>query len=102
MEKYLEMPPLEQLELPVVLAALSDPIRLTMVRELAGEERACGTLAVPVSDSTRSHHLKILRDAGVTLTRVVGTQRLVSLRREDLNARFPGLLDSVLAAAERG
>jgi DNA-binding transcriptional ArsR family regulator len=61
-------------------------------------EQACGLLALPVSDSTRSHHLRVLRDAGVTATRVVGTRRLVSLRREDVDARFPGLLDSVLAA----
>jgi DNA-binding transcriptional ArsR family regulator len=100
MEKFLEMPAREELELPVVLHALSDPIRLAVLREVAdGAEHACGTFELSVSDSTRSHHLKILREAGVTATRVVGTQRLVSLRREDLDARFPGLLNAVLTAA---
>jgi DNA-binding transcriptional ArsR family regulator len=100
MEKFLEMPARGELELPVVLHALSDPIRLAVLREVAdGAEHACGTFELPVSDSTRSHHLKILREAGVTSTRIVGTQRLVSLRREDLDARFPGLLNAVLTAA---
>jgi DNA-binding transcriptional ArsR family regulator len=98
-ENYLEMPDREDLELPAVLHALSDPVRLEIVAALAtAGEQACGLLALPVSDSTRSHHLRVLRDAGVTATRVVGTRRLVSLRREDVDARFPGLLDSVLAA----
>ena len=98
-DNYLEMPDREDLDLPAVLHALSDPVRLEIVAALAGSgEQACGLLALPVSDSTRSHHLRVLRDAGVTATRVVGTRRLVSLRREDVDARFPGLLDSVLAA----
>ena len=96
---YLEMPDRADIELSAVLHALSDPVRLEIVTTLAsGGERACGTLALPVSDSTRSHHLRVLRDAGVTATRVEGTKRIVSLRREDVDARFPGLLDSVLLA----
>jgi DNA-binding transcriptional ArsR family regulator len=98
-DTYLEMPDRADIELPAVLHALSDPVRLEIVATLAsGGERACGTLALPVSDSTRSHHLRVLRDAGVTATRVKGTKRIVSLRREDVDARFPGLLDSVLVA----
>jgi DNA-binding transcriptional ArsR family regulator len=97
--RYLPMPSREELSLSGVLDALADPVRLEIVRELARvEESACGALAVPVAESTRSHHLKTLRAAGVTRTRVVGTQRLVSLRRDDLAARFPALLDAVLAA----
>jgi hypothetical protein len=58
MENFLEMPPRAAIELPAVLHALSDPIRLAVVRELAdGGERVCGTFELPVSDSTRSHHL---------------------------------------------
>jgi hypothetical protein len=41
----------------------------------------------------------VLREDGVTVTRVVGTQRFVSLRRGELAARFPGLLDSVLRSS---
>lgn len=92
----LEMPKRSQLRLPEVLAALSDPVRLEIVRALAkGGEQACGAIPLPVGDSTRSHHFKILRDAGLTVTRVAGTRRLVSLRREDVDARFPGLLAAV-------
>jgi DNA-binding transcriptional ArsR family regulator len=99
METLLEMPPTDELELAGVLDALSDPIRLQIVRELAtGGEQACGAMPLPVSASTRSHHLRILRAAGVTVTRVVGTQRLVALRWDDLESRFPGLLDAVLRA----
>ena len=84
-------------EITTVLHALSDPVRLAIVRQLAdGAEVVCGRFELPVTDSTRSHHLRILREAGVTSTRAVGTQRLVSLRRDDLDAAFPGLLDAVL------
>jgi DNA-binding transcriptional ArsR family regulator len=90
-------PESRQLELPAVLHALSDPVRLQIVCALAdGCEVACGRLGVPVSKSTLSHHLKVLRDAGLTRTRCEGVQRLVSLRAEDVEQRFPGLLACVL------
>jgi DNA-binding transcriptional ArsR family regulator len=94
-------PEAEQLSLPGVLHALSDPIRLEIVRVLGTDgELPCGAIEVPVSKSTLTHHLKVLRDAGVTNTRRDGVQRLVSLRRMDVEARFPGLLDCVLADAD--
>jgi DNA-binding transcriptional ArsR family regulator len=96
---YLPMPDADELELAKVLEALGDPVRLQIVAAIAPGERACGSFPLPVSDSTRSYHLRILREAGVTRTRVSGTQRLVSLRRDDLERGFPGLLGSVLAAA---
>lgn len=92
----------EELELPNVLHALSDPLRLQIIRELDDTtELSCGHLSTAVSKSTMSHHLKVLRDAGLTDTRAEGTQRMVSLRREDLEARFPGLLDCVLDELRR-
>jgi DNA-binding transcriptional ArsR family regulator len=98
-DEILEMPAVEELELPDVLQALSDPVRLQIVRELAaGGEQACGAMPLGVSASTRSHHFKTLREAGLTVTRLHGTQRLVSLRRTDVERRFPGLLAAVLAA----
>jgi DNA-binding transcriptional ArsR family regulator len=100
-DRYLEMPARDEIDLAEVLQALGDPVRLQIVGALAGGERACGSFPLPVSDSTRSHHFKVLRRAGVTATRVHGTQRLASLRRGDLDARFPGLLDSVLDAPRR-
>jgi DNA-binding transcriptional ArsR family regulator len=95
-------PDAERLSLPGVLHALSDPVRLAIVRELAdGVELPCGMLDVPVAKSTLSHHLKVLRDAGVTRTRAEGVQRFVSLRSGDIEGRFPGLLGCVLAYSER-
>jgi DNA-binding transcriptional ArsR family regulator len=83
-----------------VLHALSDPVRLEIVRALDEcPEMSCGRLAAPVSKSTLSHHLKVLREAGVTRTKADGTQRLVSLRSDDLEERFPELLACVLRGA---
>lgn len=89
-----------EIELPAVLHALSDPQRLSIVRALAesDEPRRCGSFGLDVSKSTLTHHFRVLRDAGVIERQVEGTARLNSLRREDLDARFPGLLDAVLEA----
>src|SRR3954468_6095063 len=92
-------PEVGALEIPRVLHALSDPVRLDLVRQLeSADEGRCGTFAAPVSKSTLSHPLKVLREAGVTRTRRSGTTRFVSLRRDDLDARFPGLMAAVLTA----
>ena len=83
-----------------MLHALSDPVRLQIVRSLADrEEQSCSAVEASVSKSTLSHHFKVLREAGLTHTRVNGTHRLVSLRRDELEERFPGLLTSVLDAS---
>jgi DNA-binding transcriptional ArsR family regulator len=94
-------PAREEIELPAVLHALSDPVRLSMVRHLASadEERSCRSFDVPVTKSTCTHHFKVLREAGVIHQRQQGTARLNTLREEDLDARFPGLLASILSAA---
>jgi DNA-binding transcriptional ArsR family regulator len=95
-------PVIDQLSLPGVLHALSDPVRLGIVESLRdGDELSCGALEVPVTKSTLSHHLKVLRDAGLTRTRAEGVHRFVSLRRGDIEALFPGLLDCVLAHSEQ-
>ena len=90
-----------ELELPAVLHALSDPVRLRIVAGLvAGEhERTCGSFDLPVTKSTCTHHFKVLREAGVIHQRQEGTARLNTIRRDDLEARFPGLLAAVLKAA---
>jgi DNA-binding transcriptional ArsR family regulator len=90
-----------EMELSSVLHALGDPVRLRIVRELEGGGfRACGTFAhLGVSASTLSHHFRVLREAGLIDTRHEGARRLNSLRRDEVDARFPGLLDSVLGAA---
>jgi DNA-binding transcriptional ArsR family regulator len=81
-----------------VLQALSDPVRLEIVRQLAERECQCGQLEIPVAKSTASHHLKTLTRAGVTAEREAGTSKFLRLRRAELEERFPGLLESVLRA----
>ena len=92
-----------ELELSAVLHALSDPVRLMIVAELAkGEgEYTCGSFALPVTKSTCTHHFKVLREAGLIHQRQQGTTRLNTLRRDDLEARFPGLLDTILKRGRR-
>lgn len=98
--RNLHHPRVDELTLPDVLHALSDPVRLQIVRTLAErEEMSCSSVEASVSKSTLSHHFKVLREAGVTHTRVNGTHRLVSLRVDELEDRFPGLLESVLEAS---
>src|SRR5918912_4496250 len=92
-------PRLEEVDLTDVLHALSDPVRLEIVRLLADEqERPCSAVEAKVAKSTLSHHFKVLREAGITHTRANGTHRLMSLRKDELDERFPGLLTSVLNA----
>src|SRR5690349_17808421 len=94
-------PQLDDVTLSVMMAALSDPVRVAIVRELACRgEATCGAFEVGVSKATRSHHFKVLREAGLTRTRAEGTHRFVTLRREEVEVRFPGLLVAVLSAAE--
>ena len=89
----------DQIELAAVLHALSDPVRLQIVARIAdGREWTCGSFELPVSKSTCTHHFRVLREAGVIRQRIVGTTKLNSLRREDLEQRFPGLIDAVVGA----
>jgi DNA-binding transcriptional ArsR family regulator len=96
---YLEKiphPAAETLDLATIMRTLGDPLRLEIVRLLAdGRPRVCNELssALGIPPSTGSYHLKLLREAGVTRTRAQGTLRLITLRRDDLEARFPGLVD---------
>jgi DNA-binding transcriptional ArsR family regulator len=94
----LEAPTVEDIDLVEVLQALGDPVRLQIVRFLASIDGpiACHEIPIPVSKSTGSHHLKVLREAGVVSAQVDGTRKYHTLRRDDLDSRFPGLLDSVL------
>ena len=94
-------PPRDELDLAAVLHALSDPARLAIVRQLDGDgECHCGLFELSISKATLSHHFRVLREAGVVHTRPDGRKRYLSLRRDDLEARVPGLLEAVLAANE--
>ena len=92
----LRHPNRDQFELPDVLHALGHPVRLCIVRALAGGERPCGSLSPPVSKSTMTHHWRVLREAGVIHQRHAGREIVSTLRRADLDTCFPGLLTAVL------
>ncbi len=98
-------PDLEGVDVLTVLQALSDPVRLEIVRQLAAAEDGkglmCNQLRLPVAKSTGSHHLRTLLNAGITAEQEQGTCKYVRLRQADLERRFPGLLDSVLQATSR-
>jgi DNA-binding transcriptional ArsR family regulator len=92
----------DEFDLLDILHALSDPTRMTIVATLrATPERACGTFPVDVAPSTLTHHFRVLREAGIIRQREEGNRRWTSLRGEDLETRFPGLLDAILTAHER-
>jgi len=96
----LDQPELTAVPVTAVLFALSDPVRLRIVGELAGGgEHPCGHLGPDMPKATRSHHLKVLREAGLTATRREGTTKFVRLRTDEVAERFPGLLDAVLTDA---
>ena len=96
----LEHPDRDEIELTAVLHALSDPQRLRIVAVLAADEepRACGSFGLEITKSTCTHHFRVLREAGVLRQHDEGRHRMTELRRNDLDARFPGLLDSIVGA----
>lgn len=91
-------PRIEEVELPALLHALSDPVRLDIVRRLdSGGEASCSALDGGRPKSSMSHHFRVLRDSGLVQTRPDGTSHMNSLRREEVDGRFPGLLEAVLS-----
>jgi DNA-binding transcriptional ArsR family regulator len=94
-------PSIDEMDFQVVLKALSDPMRYLVIATLAGapdgEERLCTSFGLPISKSTRTHHFRILREAGLVQQVDRGNSRMARLRRIDIETRFPGLLKLVLA-----
>ncbi|MFC1419173.1 ArsR/SmtB family transcription factor [Streptacidiphilus cavernicola] len=83
-------------EVPIetVFAALADPVRLAIVRQLADSadwSRACGSFDVPVGKAGLSHHFSVLREAGLVEQRDAGARRVNRLRRDEIESCFPGL-----------
>lgn len=98
----LSHPDTGDIDLLEVLHALSDPTRMKIAQRLREtSEQLCGTFDVDVAPSTLSHHFRVLREAGVIRQREDGNRRWTSLRRDDLEARFPGLLDQIVGHYER-
>ncbi|MGW6057319.1 ArsR/SmtB family transcription factor [Streptomyces sp. NPDC055189] len=97
-------PTVGEIQLGPVLAALADPLRRRVVRELAaaadGTARTCSSFALPVSKATVTHHFRALREAGLIQQVSRGNSRMATLRRADLEQRFPGLLEIVAAEPE--
>ena len=106
MSRSLRHPTREQIDLPMVLDCLSDPTRLAIVYSLARHEPAatemcCGDFNALSGKSNLAYHFTKLRESGLMQTRIAGTNRFMKLRREDLDARYPGLLDAVIKSAAR-
>ena len=93
-------PPMEDVELGTVLSAVADPLRRAVVVQLAngehGAERACASFALPVAKSTRTHHWRVLREAGLIRQRDAGNGTFVRLRRDEIARHFPGLLELIV------
>ncbi|MFF3290537.1 ArsR/SmtB family transcription factor [Streptomyces sp. NPDC003023] len=100
--RVLAHPSRDEIRLENVLHALADPMRLRVVCELAADEGAlsCSDIELPVTKSTTTHHFRVLRESGVIRQTYQGTAKMNGLRRDDLEALFPGLLDRVLEAAQ--
>lgn len=95
-------PSIENLVLERLFHALSDPVRLEIVRTLAQvEEASCSELDGGRPKSSMSHHFRVLREAGLVQTRHVGTTHINMLRRRELESRWPGLLASILSASDQ-
>lgn len=99
MERTPSHPEVPQLSLQRVLEALVDPVRRSIVTQLdgAGTDIACGAFDISVSKSTATHHFKVLREAGLIRQYYVGTSRMNTLRRAEMDEAFPGLLDALTA-----
>jgi hypothetical protein len=97
-------PALRDIPLHAVMQALSDPCRVVIVRELLqanGRALACHEVRLSISKATRSHHFEVLRAAGIIFTQTEGTKCMTSLRRKELNQRFPGLLKLISGSQEK-
>jgi DNA-binding transcriptional ArsR family regulator len=99
--RTIQHPAIETVALSQVLYALSDPVRLKVVRQLASDgESTCTALDGGRPKSSMSHHFRVLRDAGLVRTRTDGPSHMNELRRSDIEGRFPGLLAAVLSAKD--
>lgn len=102
-ERITDHLPAADITLQGVLDALADPVRRSIVSQLSASpvQIACGAFDIDVTYSTRTHHFKVLRQAGIIHQHYEGTVKMNTLRREDLDVAVPGLLDAIVEAAKR-
>jgi DNA-binding transcriptional ArsR family regulator len=102
----LSVPPIVEVDLDGVLRVLADPLRRAVIAELVADptdgERACASFVMPVTKSTKTHHWRALRKAGLILQRDAGNGTFVRLRRAEFEHRFPGLLDTLTRLTQAG
>ena len=99
-DRRLDHPEPAEIRLEAVLHACSDPMRLLIIQALAADAASsCTQIGLACSKSTATYHFRVLREAGVITQHYQGAAKVNELRRDDLNAVFPGLLDALLAAA---
>ncbi|MFD7132951.1 ArsR/SmtB family transcription factor [Streptomyces sp. NPDC059894] len=97
-------PGVDDLEIGPILLALADDNRRKVIAELAArpeEERLCSSFELPVGKSSRTHHWRVLREAGLVYQRDAGNRLYMRLRKEDLDRRFPGLIEAVVGAGRQ-
>jgi DNA-binding transcriptional ArsR family regulator len=102
-ERIPDHPDIEDVTLQDVLDALVDPVRRSIVRQLATapDDMACGTFDIAVTRSTGTHHFRVLRQAGIIRQYYVGTSKMNTLLRDEMERAFPGLLSAIVAAAAK-
>lgn len=98
--RQIKHPTIEQVELTDIMYALADPTRLEIIALLAkaGKKLTCGEINLNRPKSSMSHHFKILRGAGLVQTLIEGTEHMNSLRLEEIEKKYPGVLSAVLKA----
>lgn len=107
MPRTLPEPTVDSFDLTVILNALADPGRRTLMSALYGctDPIDCAVLVeqadLGLSNPTISHHYRVLREAGLTRTVVNGRKRVVRVRRDEMESRFPGLLEAILGTSDR-
>jgi len=101
--RQIKHPTIEQVELTGIMYALADPTRLEIVMMLAqaGKKLTCGEINLNRPKSSMSHHFKILRSAGLVETLIEGTEHMNSLRLEEVESKYPGVLNAVIKAATK-
>ncbi|KUN95662.1 ArsR/SmtB family transcription factor [Streptomyces caeruleatus] len=102
-ERITDHPDAQDITLQGVLEAIADPVRRSIVRQIANApgDMACGTFDISVTRSTGTHHFRVLRQSGIIRQYYAGTSKMNMLRRDDLDRAFPGLLDAIVEASDR-